>query len=49
MAYFSKNIGKRLSLDETSRSRLYTILNQQSRQRKKRTIVAMIAGTKADT
>jgi hypothetical protein len=50
MAYFSKNLGKRLSIDETSFSNgeLYTILTNKA-GKEKRTIVAMIAGTKADT
>jgi hypothetical protein len=51
MAYFSKNLGKRLSIDETSFSNgeLYTILTNKAGKGKKGTIVAMIAGTKADT
>jgi hypothetical protein len=45
-----KNLGKRLSIDETFFEwRTLYYLNQQSRQGKKGTIVAMIAGTKADT
>ncbi|WP_425280027.1 ISAon1 family transposase, partial [Flavobacterium fluviatile] len=48
---FAKNIGKRLSIDETSLSNgeLYTILTNKSSKGKKGTIVAMIAGTKAET
>jgi hypothetical protein len=48
---FSKNLGKRLSIDETSFSNgeLYTILTNKAGKGKKGTIVAMIAGTKADT
>ncbi|MFV8353431.1 ISL3 family transposase [Flavobacterium sp. XS2P14] len=48
---FPKNLGKRLSIDETSFSNgeLYTILTNKAGKGKKGTIVAMIAGTKADT
>jgi transposase len=49
--YFPENIGKRLSIDETalSNGELYTILtNNKAAKGKKGTIVAMIAGTKAD-
>jgi transposase len=48
---FPKNLGKRLSIDETSLSNgeLYTILTNKAGKGKKGTIVAMIAGTKADT
>jgi len=55
MATFStkywKNIGKCLSIDETSLSNgeLYTILTNKSGKGRKGTIVAMIAGTKAET
>ena len=47
---FPKNIGKRLSIDETSLSNgeLYTIVTNKSGKGKKGTIVAMVAGTKAD-
>lgn len=47
---FPKNIGKRLSIDETSLSNgeLYTILTNKSAKGRKGTIVAMVAGTKAD-
>jgi hypothetical protein len=42
--------GKRLSIDETALSMANSILfYQQSSKRKKETIVAMIAGTKAQT
>jgi hypothetical protein len=46
-----QNLGKRLSIDETSFSNgeLYTILTNKAGKGKKGTIVAMIAGTKADT
>jgi hypothetical protein len=49
MADFPENIGKRLSIDETSLSNgtLY-YFNQQSSQRQG-AIVAMIAGTKAES
>lgn len=48
---FPKNIGKRLSIDETSLSNgeLYTIVTNKSGKGRKGTIVAMVAGTKADT
>ncbi len=48
---FPENIGKRLSIDETSLSNgeLYTILTNKAAKGKKGTIVAMIAGTKAET
>ena len=48
---FPKNLGKRLSIDETSLSNaeLYTILTNKVAKGKKGPIVAMIAGTKADT
>ncbi|MRX42094.1 DDE transposase, partial [Flavobacterium sp. LC2016-23] len=48
---FPQNIGKRLSIDETSLSNgeLYTILTNKSGKGRKGTIVAMIAGTKAET
>ncbi|MFV8271563.1 ISL3 family transposase [Flavobacterium sp. GT2N3] len=51
MAYFPENLGNRLSIDETSLSNgeLYTILTNKAAKGKKGTIVAMIAGTKADT
>ncbi|WP_114755389.1 ISAon1 family transposase [Flavobacterium glaciei] len=47
---FPKNLGKRLSIDETSLSNgeLYTILTNKAGKGKKGSIVAMIAGTKAD-
>jgi transposase len=48
---FPKNIGKRLSIDETSLSNgeLYTILTIKTAKGKKGAIVAMVAGTKAET
>lgn len=48
---FPQNIGKRLSIDETSLSNgeLYTILTNKAGKGRKGTIVAMVAGTKADT
>lgn len=48
---FPENIGKRLSIDETSLSNgeLYTILTNKSGKGRKGTIVAMVAGTKAET
>jgi transposase len=48
---FPKNLGKRLSIDETSLSNgeLYTILTNKAAKGKKGTIVAMVAGTKAET
>ncbi|SDI28913.1 Transposase [Flavobacterium omnivorum] len=47
---FPKNLGKRLSIDETSFSNgeLYTIVTNKAGKGKKGTIVAMISGTKAD-
>ena len=47
---FPKNIGKRLSIDETSLSNgeLYTILTNKAGKGRRGTIVAMLAGTKAD-
>jgi hypothetical protein len=49
LAYLSRELGKRLSIDETalSNGELYTITT--SSKREKETIVAMIAGTKAQT
>jgi hypothetical protein len=46
-----ENIGKRLSIDETylSNGELYTILTNKAAKGKKGAIVAMIAGTKAQT
>ncbi|WP_449756619.1 ISAon1 family transposase [Flavobacterium xueshanense] len=48
---FAKNLGKRLSIDETSLSNgeLYTFLTNKAGKGKKWSIVAMIAGTKAET
>ena len=48
---FSKNIGKRLSINEASLSNgeLYTILTNKSGKCRKGTIVAMVAGIKVDT
>ena len=48
---FPKNIGKRLSIDETSLSNgeLYTILTNKAAKGKKGAIVAMVDGTKAET
>ena len=48
--FSQKNIGKRLSIDKTSLSNgeLFTILTNKAAKEKKRTIVAMITGTKAD-
>ncbi|MDI6048177.1 ISAon1 family transposase [Flavobacterium yafengii] len=48
---FPKNIGKRLSIDETllSNGELYTILTNKAAKEKKGAIVAMVAGTKAET
>jgi transposase len=48
---FPQNIGKRLSIDKTSLSNgeLYTILTNKSDKGRKGTIIAMIAGTKAET
>ena len=47
---FPENLGNRLSIDETalSNGELYTILTNKAAKGKKGTIVAMIAGTKAD-
>lgn len=47
---FPKNIGTKLSLDETSLSNgeLYTILTNKAANGKKGAIVAMIAGTRSD-
>ncbi|MGY6647208.1 ISAon1 family transposase [Wenyingzhuangia sp. IMCC45574] len=46
---YGKNLGKRLSLDETSlsNSELYTILTNKDARRLKGSIVAMVKGTKA--
>jgi hypothetical protein len=51
LAYLPENLGKRLSIDETalSNGELYTILTNKAAKGKKGTIVAMIAGTKAQT
>ena len=48
---FPENIGKRLSIDETSLSNgeLYTILSNKAGKGKKGIIVAMVTGTKAET
>ena len=48
---FPENIGKHLSIDETSLSNgeLYTIVTNKAGKGRKGTIVAMIAGTKAET
>ncbi|AOW08079.1 ISAon1 family transposase [Flavobacterium gilvum] len=48
---FPQNIGKRLSIDETSLSNgeLYTVVTNKAAKGRKGTIVAMIAGTKAET
>ncbi|WP_243698881.1 ISAon1 family transposase, partial [Flavobacterium sandaracinum] len=48
---FPENIGKRLSIDETSLSNgeLYTIVTNKAGKGRKGTIVAMVAGTKAET
>nr|WP_317133045.1 transposase [Flavobacterium ustbae] len=48
---FPKNIGRRLSIDETSLSNgeLYTIVTNKSARGRKGTIVAMAAGTKAES
>ncbi|MFK7060249.1 transposase [Flavobacterium oreochromis] len=48
---FPEDIGKYLSLDETSLSNgeLYTVLTNKTAKGRKGTIVAMIAGTKAET
>ena len=47
---FPKNIGSRLSIDETSLSNgeLYTILTNKAAKGKKGVLVAMIKGTKAE-
>ena len=47
---FPENIGKHLSIDETSLSHgeLYTILTNKSAKGKKGCIVAIVAGTKAE-
>jgi transposase len=46
-----ENIGKRLSLDETSlsNSKFYTILTNKAAKRRKGTIIAIVAGIKAET
>jgi transposase len=48
---FPKNIGSRLSLDETAFSNgdLYTILTNKTAKGKKGAIIAMVKGTKAET
>ena len=48
---FPENIGKCLSIDETSLSngKIYTIVTNKAGKGRKRTIVAMVAGTKAET
>jgi hypothetical protein len=46
---FPENLGKRLSIDETALSNGELYFDQQSSKVKKGTIVAMIAGTKAQT
>ena len=48
---FPKNLGSRLSLDETAFSNgdLYTILTNKKAKGKKGAIVAMVKGTKAET
>ena len=48
---FPENIGKRLSIDETSLSNceLYTIVTNKSGKGRKGTIVPIVAGTKAET
>ncbi|UTA70402.1 transposase [Emticicia sp. 21SJ11W-3] len=48
---FPQNIGKHLSIDETSLSdgELYTILTNKAANCKKGSIVALVAGTKAET
>jgi hypothetical protein len=47
---FPENIGKHLSIDETSLSHgeLYTILTNKSAKGKKGCIAAIVAGTKAE-
>lgn len=51
MAYFSEKLRQTLSTEGTSLSNaeLYTILTTKEAKGKKGTIVAMIAGTRADT
>ncbi len=46
---FTKNLGSRLSIDETSLSNreLYTILTNKAAKDKKGVLVAMVRGTKA--
>jgi transposase len=48
---FPQNLGKHLSIDETSLSHgeLYTILTNKAAKGKKGAIVALVAGTKAET
>lgn len=48
---FERNIGERLSIDETSLSRgeLYTIITNKDAHGGKGTLVAMVRGTKAET
>lgn len=48
---FKKNLGYHLSIDETalSNGELYTIITNKAAKGKKGALVAMIAGTKADT
>ena len=48
---FERNIGERLSIDETSLSKgeLYTIITNKDAHGGKGTLVAMIQGTKAET
>lgn len=48
---FPKNLGKRLSIDETtlSNGELYTILTNKAAKGKKGAIIAMVAETKAET
>ncbi len=48
---FKKNLGYNLSIDETalSNGELYTIITNKAAKGKKGALVAMIAGTKADT
>jgi transposase len=50
MLIFPENIGKRLSIDETSLSNgeLYTILTNKAAKGKKGSVVGMVAGTKAE-
>jgi hypothetical protein len=48
LAYLPENLGKRLSIDETPfQWRTLYYFDQSSKKGKKGTIVAMIAGTKA--